>query len=63
MEDLIIIVVLAVIISLAAGYIYRSKKKGHKCIGCPEGTCSCGSPGMESGCGGGCQGCSGCGIK
>ena len=48
MKDIIIIIVLAVIVFLAAGYIYRAKKSGRKCIGCPHGdhcsTCGgCGS--------------------
>lgn len=38
--DLIIIAILAVVIGGAAYAIYRSKKKGKKCIGCPySGTC------------------------
>ena len=40
MENLILIVILAVIVGLAALYIYKQKKKGSKCIGCPYG-CSC----------------------
>ncbi len=40
MEDIIIIVILAVIVGLAGWYIYKAKKSGKKCIGCPEG-CSC----------------------
>jgi len=40
MEDIIIIAVLAVIIVLAARYVYKAKKSGKKCIGCPDG-CSC----------------------
>ena len=48
MKDIIIIIVLAVIVFLAAGYIYKAKKSGRKCIGCPQGdhcsTCGgCGS--------------------
>lgn len=52
MENIIIILVVGLIIGLAAGYIYKEKKRGVKCIGCPEG-CSRSS--------GGCSGCSGCG--
>ena len=40
------LLVLALILGAAARYIYRAKKKGHKCIGCPHSsTCSgsCGS--------------------
>lgn len=53
MDNLIIIAVLAVIIGLASGYIYKEKKRGVKCIGCPDG----------GSCGGNCGGCSGnCGC-
>ncbi len=40
MTDLIIVIILAVIIALASLYVYKAKKSGKKCIGCPEG-CSC----------------------
>lgn len=42
MENYIVLAVLAVIVGLAVFYIYRSKKKGKKCIGCPYAD-SCGS--------------------
>ena len=48
MKDIIVIVVLAVIVLLAAGYIYKAKKSGQKCIGCPHSktctskSCGCG---------------------
>ena len=45
--DYVIIAVVAVILGLAVFYICRSKKKGKKCIGCPEG----------GNCFGGCIGC------
>ena len=35
MENGIIIVVLALIVGLAVWYIWKEKKKGKKCIGCP----------------------------
>lgn len=54
-SDIIVLTVLAVILFSAAGYIYKAKKSGKKCIGCPEGG-SCGS----SGCSGHCSHCSGC---
>ena len=47
MTDVILILVLALIAGLAAGYIFRAKKRGQKCIGCPYSgqcggsTCSC----------------------
>ena len=40
MENLIILAVVAVIITLSGRYLYRAKKRGIKCIGCPSG-CSC----------------------
>ena len=44
--DLIVIAVIGVILGVAIGAIYRSKKAGKKCIGCPYsgscGSCSCG---------------------
>ena len=64
MEDLIIIAVILVIVALAGLYVYRAKKRGVKCIGCPaadrcsEG-CSGNCQGCSGGCSGNCQGCSG----
>jgi len=56
MTDIIIIAVVAVIVGLAAGYVYKAKKSGKKCIGCPEG-CSCSSAQKSgSACGCGCGG-------
>ena len=54
--DYIIIAVIALIVGGAAFYIYKAKKSGKKCIGCPDSsTCSghCGS------CSGKCGGCKG----
>lgn len=57
MENFIIIAILVVIVALAGIYIYKAKKSGKKCIGCPDG-CSCNSKGKEEGsCGGCCSGC------
>lgn len=53
--DWIILGVIALVLGLVIFYIIRAKKKGVKCIGCPDGkTCS-----------GKCNGCSGncCGSK
>lgn len=36
MENAIIIGVLIVILGLAVLYVYKAKKKGCKCIGCPS---------------------------
>ena len=44
MTDLIAVVILAVIIGFAARYVYKAKKSGAKCIGCPykrSGACTC----------------------
>jgi len=52
--DIVLILVIAAIVCGAGLYIYKAKKSGKKCIGCPHsGTCS-----------GNCQSCSGsCGKK
>ena len=47
MTDLILIAVIAAIVGSAGLYIYKAKKRGQTCIGCPHaknGTCggSCG---------------------
>ena len=50
--DYIILAIIAGILGLAGWFIYRSKKSGKKCIGCPDsGSCSgvCGS--CACGCG------------
>lgn len=53
MDNLIIIAVVVLIVGAACAYIYRQKKRGARCIGCPAG---------ESCCSSGCGGCScGCG--
>jgi len=51
MKNLILILILVVILAAAGWYVYRAKKSGKKCIGCPDG----------GSCSGGC-GC-GCGSK
>ncbi|MBE7022380.1 MAG: FeoB-associated Cys-rich membrane protein [Ruminococcaceae bacterium] len=40
MKNALIIAILALIIGLSAYYVYRAKKRGRKCIGCPD-SCSC----------------------
>ena len=43
MEDYIIIAVVLLAAGLAAWYVYRAKKRGQTCIGCPhakKGGCS-----------------------
>ena len=46
MVNFIAIAVVGALVGLAAGYIYKEKKRGAKCIGCPSGSscsgnCSC----------------------
>ena len=50
MENIIVIALLVIIIGLAAFYVYKAKKSGKKCIGCPDsgicgankcGSCNC----------------------
>ena len=58
MEDLIIIAVIAAILGSAAWYVWKAKKSGRKCIGCPDGGSCASCKGESSGCGCGC-GCGG----
>ena len=50
MQDLILILILAAVIALAVRYIYKSKKKGVTCIGCPHAQ-SCAAKMNGCGCG------------
>ena len=43
MTDFIIIAVVIVVVTAALVYIIKKKKSGAKCIGCPDGSCSCSS--------------------
>lgn len=61
MENFIIITILVVIVGFAVRYIYKAKKSGHKCIGCPEGASCNGNCGCSGGAGGTCS--CGCGGK
>ena len=49
--DYVIIALVALILGGAAWYVWRAKKKGAKCIGCPDAKT----------CGGNCGSCCGCG--
>ena len=54
MENVILIVVILAILGGAFFYIYKAKKSGAKCIGCPD----------AKSCSGNCSGCScNCGHK
>ena len=53
--DYLIIAIIAAVLGFAIWFMIRAKKKGAKCIGCPDGAvCS----GKCSGCSGNCSGCS-----
>jgi len=55
METAVVILILVAVLGFAGRYLYRAKKRGVKCIGCPDG----------AKCSGNCAGCSGncCGSK
>lgn len=54
MENAIIVAIIVAILGFAVWYIYKSRKSGKKCIGCPDGAA----------CSGKCAGCNGqCGDK
>ncbi len=55
MTNLIVFAVIAAIVGGAGLYIYKAKKRGVKCIGCPDGE-SCGKGHT---CSGGCASCAG----
>lgn len=43
MENIIIVAVIVIVVALAVRYIYKAKKSGKKCVGCPDGgSCGCG---------------------
>jgi hypothetical protein len=50
--DYILIALVIAILGGAAFYIYKAKKSGKKCIGCPDsGSCSGNCSGCQCGCG------------
>ena len=49
MKDVIIILVVLAIVSGAGFYVWRAKKRGQKCIGCPHAG--------KDGCSGSCGSC------
>lgn len=51
MTDLVIICIVAAIVIAAALYVYKAKKNGKKCIGCPDAA-ACAA--KKCGCGCGC---------
>ena len=55
MDSIAVIAVVVAIVALAVGYIIKAKKRGVKCVGCPDSSSCAGS------CSGSCNGC--CGYK
>lgn len=53
MENVLILLAVAAIVGGALWYIRREKKRGAKCVGCPDAKT----------CGGNCGSCGGCGMK
>lgn len=51
MDTIIVIAIVLVIVGLAGFYIYKEKKSGKVCVGCPYGSSCCSSSK------GGCSGC------
>jgi radical SAM protein with 4Fe4S-binding SPASM domain len=48
MENIIAAIVIIVVVAAAGLYIYKAKKNGKKCIGCPyAGSCSGGCGGNK----------------
>lgn len=47
LTDILLILVIAAVLGFSGLYVYRSKKSGKKCIGCPDSGC----------CSGNCPGC------
>lgn len=58
--DIIITVIIAAIVGAASYYIYRAKKNGKGCIGCPDSAnCQKYNESVNS-CGGNCSFCTSC---
>jgi len=58
MANFIVVIILLAITASAAIYIYKARKSGKKCIGCPDSGC-CGKN-EGSACSGFCGSCGGC---
>ena len=53
--DFVVILVIALIVGGASYYIYRAKKSGKKCIGCPHSASCKNSGGCSTSCSCGCS--------
>ena len=58
LPDVIVAAVILLCVGGASLYIYKAKKSGKKCIGCPDSS-SCGQKGRCKGCSGECGSCKG----
>ena len=47
MENLLVVGILLIVVGAAVFYIWKEKKKGRKCIGCPSAGC-CSNKGCDS---------------
>jgi len=56
LPDIIVAVVIVLCVGGASLYIYKAKKSGKKCIGCPDSS-SCGQKGRCQGCSCACESC------
>ncbi len=59
MVDIILGLVILAILGAAITYIYRAKKSGVKCIGCPAAGNCASHQNVSSGCSGSCASCGG----
>ena len=50
MIDIILVFIIGAIVGLASGYLRKARKKGVKCMGCPDSSTCSGSCGSCSGC-------------
>lgn len=62
MDNFIVIAILALILGAALAYVIKAKRRGIKCIGCPDSK-NCASKNTESSCSGNCGCCNGCGEE
>lgn len=62
MDNIIVVAVVVLIIGGALGYVIKAKRRGVKCIGCPEAE-KCANKNKTSACSGNCSCCGGCVAK
>lgn len=62
MDNIIIIALILLITGGASVYLIKAKKRGVKCIGCPDSE-NCAKKSQTTGCSGSCESCSCCSEK